>query len=327
MTSTELELRQPSLPAADEFSRMREIAQSVCKTEFVPVGLRGSPEKVLAAILAGREIGIGPMRALEHISVIDGKPNFSAELLLAKIREAGHSVTIVEHTDKQVTVKGVRRDTRDEHTVTWTLEDAAKAGIAGKHNWKHYPRTMLTWRAVTDLARFLFPDAIGGLLRYTADELGDAGRPPVILVDGETGEILDPEILDSDPPPDGGQEDAGADSAGDHGSEASVDASAQPEGGAAPDDQEGDGSLASNTPSPSSDLGRGGTNATEPDIPFGEESPWEEMMRLARECGWSKDRLLRSAVSAFSREIDSLQDLTADEVERVIQAAKKELGE
>ncbi|MDX1745809.1 MAG: hypothetical protein R3324_07720, partial [Halobacteriales archaeon] len=61
-----------------------------------------------------------------------------------------------------------------EQTVTFTMEDAKRAGLAGKDNWKHYPRQMLRWRAVTEVSRFLFADLdMGTKVTYTADEMGD----------------------------------------------------------------------------------------------------------------------------------------------------------
>lgn len=185
----------PVLPGAGEWERMKEMAKIVASTEFVPQGLRGRPEAVLAALLAGRELGVGAMQALQHINVIDGKVNYSAELLVAKIRAAGHSLVIESQSEEAVVVVGTRADTGDTHTVAWSMQDAAAAGLTGKTNWKKYPRAMMTWRAVTELARFLFADVCSGLGSYTTEELGGDVGPPPVLVDRETGEIIatDPE--------------------------------------------------------------------------------------------------------------------------------------
>ena len=56
-----------------EATLMRElwiVAERVASTEFVPSSLRGKPDKVFAAVLAGREIGLGPMAALKVSAVM-----------------------------------------------------------------------------------------------------------------------------------------------------------------------------------------------------------------------------------------------------------------
>ena len=91
-------------------------------------------------------------------------------LRVGLVRVAGHSVT-VDATDEQARAVGTRVDTGDTHTAVFTLADAAAAGLANKRNWKQYPTAMLTWRAVSQLCRVLFPDVVLGA-GYVPEELG-----------------------------------------------------------------------------------------------------------------------------------------------------------
>ncbi len=156
---------------------------AIAGTEFVPKGLRGRPEAMLAAVLTGRELGIGPMASLRGIDMIDGSPSLSGELQVALIRSAGHRIRPVKVSHDAVTVRGER--VADGHVVetlehTFTVEMAKQAGLLNKGNWKSYPEIMLTWRAVTFVARVLFADIVGGVkVTYSPDELGSDDWVPM----------------------------------------------------------------------------------------------------------------------------------------------------
>jgi hypothetical protein len=148
-----------------------ELAKAVAHTEFVPAGLRGNPAAITACILYGDEIGLGPMQALAHIAVIDGRPSLAAEAMRGLALGAGHDVWVEEATNTRATVAGRRRDSDQSSRVTWTMDDAKRAGLSGKRNWRTYPRQMLIARASAELCRAIFADAIGGLV--ATEELDD----------------------------------------------------------------------------------------------------------------------------------------------------------
>src|SRR4029077_11505190 len=81
-----------------------------------------------------------------------------------------------ENSNTRVTWAGRRTGTDMVIRATWTMDDAKQAGLAGKHNWKSYPRQMLSARASADLVRLLFADVTGGLA--AAEEVDAGERPP-----------------------------------------------------------------------------------------------------------------------------------------------------
>jgi hypothetical protein len=153
-----------------------ELAKAVANTEFVPKSLRGNPAAITAAILYGDEVGLAPMQALAKIAVIEGRPTLAAEAMRALILAAGHDLWIEDATATRVTLAGKRRDSDQTSRVTWTMDDARRAKLAGRPAWNLYPRQMLLARATAELARGVFADAIGGL--SATEELEDVDQAP-----------------------------------------------------------------------------------------------------------------------------------------------------
>jgi hypothetical protein len=164
-----MELREPA----------NELAKILANTEFVPKALRGNPPAIAACILYGDEVGLGPMQSLAKIAVIDGKPALMAEAQRALILAAGHDFWVEEASTTRVTVAGRRQDSEQTSRVTWTMDDAKRANLSGKLNWRTYPRQMLLARASAELARAVFADAIGGLaaVEELEDQIDLDGNP------------------------------------------------------------------------------------------------------------------------------------------------------
>lgn len=149
-----------------------ELADRIAGTEFVPSGLRNRPEAVVAAMLTGVELGLPPMTALSKIHVVDGRPSIAAELMRALVLNAGHELWIEESSNTKVTLGGRRKGSEHATRITWTIDDARKAGLERKNNWAKYPRAMLTARATSELCRMLFADVLAGI-SYSVEEVRD----------------------------------------------------------------------------------------------------------------------------------------------------------
>jgi len=149
-----------------------QLAEKIARTEFVPAALRGKPEAVLACILTGHEAGVSPMQALAKIHVIEGRPAMSAELMRALVFAAGHEINVDELTTTRAVVSGRRAGSDRVTRIEWTMEDAKRAQLDGKQNWRKTPRAMLIARATSELCRTIFPDVLAGI-SYTPEELED----------------------------------------------------------------------------------------------------------------------------------------------------------
>ena len=169
--------REVAVPDTDSWiDVMRPVlalAERIYDTEFVPKGLRGSMPATAAAMLYGREVGLPPMTALTQTHVIEGKPAMSAEAMRALVLAAGHDLEVIDTTGAICTMRARRRGGERWTELTWTIDMARAAGVAGKNVWKAYPRQMLQARCTTELVRLVFPDVIHGF--RAIEELDDGG--------------------------------------------------------------------------------------------------------------------------------------------------------
>ncbi|GAA6121926.1 hypothetical protein BPY_00340 [Bifidobacterium psychraerophilum] len=143
-------------------------------SDIIPDSYRGKPANILVAVGFGASMGLSPAESLYRISVIKGKPTMSAELIASQVRRAGHKLHIQKDPSSQsVTATVVRSDDPDYPiSVTRDLAWAKSMGLAGNQNYQKQPMTMLTWRAITAVAREACPEALYGA-GYTPDELQD----------------------------------------------------------------------------------------------------------------------------------------------------------
>lgn len=143
--------------------------------------------QAVVKVLAGRELGFGPIASMTGIYIVKGRVTLSANLIAAAIKRSGkYTYTVREMTDKAVQLDFLEGG-KVLGPSRFTIEDAQKAGLVSGENWKHYPRNMLFARALSNGAKWYTPDVFGGPI-YTPDELGER-------VDAETGEILEPAKL------------------------------------------------------------------------------------------------------------------------------------
>lgn len=171
MTSQMISTYSNNLPSANEWQLLKEQAQSLLASGLLPKAIT-KPEQVILIVLKGRELNIPPLQALSHIHVINGKPCMSAELMLAQIYRL-HPKTVLKFKERsnERCIIEAKRENHGLETFEWSIEDAKKAQLLGNPSWSKYPRAMLHARAVSEMGRSLFPDALAGI-SYTPEELG-----------------------------------------------------------------------------------------------------------------------------------------------------------
>ena len=157
-----------SLLAKDHFEHYLRVADVLAKSSLIPKGMQGRPSDVLIAMEMGLQIGIPMMQAIQDIAVINGRPALWGDGLLAVVQ--GHrdyewiEERLEEASSGLVATCSIKRRNHEPHTVTFSQQDAQKAGLLGKQGtWSQYPKRMLQLRARSFCIRDIFADALRGV--------------------------------------------------------------------------------------------------------------------------------------------------------------------
>lgn len=129
-----------------------------------------SADQALALMLVAQAEGQHPATIAQDYDIIQGRAARKTHSVLARFQAAGGKVEWHELTN-------TKADATFAHAaggslrMVWTIEQAQKAGLTGKDNWKNYPRAMLRARCIAEGVRAVYPGAIGGML--VAEEAQD----------------------------------------------------------------------------------------------------------------------------------------------------------
>ena len=154
------------------FEQMERMASAVAKSGLFGVK---TADQALALMLVAQAEGRSPAVAAQEYHIIQGRPALKADTLLARYQQAGGTVKFEELSEKRCAAT-FSHPASGSFTIDWTIEMAQRAGLAGKDNWKAYPRAMLRARVISEGVRTSFPGVAIGV--YTPEELQD-GAPEI----------------------------------------------------------------------------------------------------------------------------------------------------
>lgn len=154
--------------------------------------------QAIVKVLAGRELGFGPIASMQGVYIVKGRVTLSANLVGAAIQRSGkYNYKVKELTNERCVLVFT------EHPLStatfesiFTMQDAVQAGIAAD-TYKKFPRNMLFARALTNGARWFCPEVFNGPI-YTPDELGAVVTEEGRVIDADSGEVLSETPVDED---------------------------------------------------------------------------------------------------------------------------------
>lgn len=157
---------------AAELQAAGSLAETICKTAFVPEYFRGKPAETAAAILTGHELGLSPMASVRSVFVIKGTPGMYAKAMVAVVQAQGHHVWPEEQSDERVVMCGRRKGTSEIVRTTWDRARVEKAKLTSNPKYQENPQQMMVARGQAEICRQIASDALHGV-PYAVEELYD----------------------------------------------------------------------------------------------------------------------------------------------------------
>jgi hypothetical protein len=164
---------------AAEFAGLVSMGDQLRRTGFLPAHIKNGVD-FAAIVLMGRELGMGTMAACRKLQVIKGTVTERADSQLARFKSAGGRAEFKELSETRA-VLTLRHPNGDQHTETFTIEDAKRAGLASNDNYNKHPKAMLRSRAITAGLKSIGWEGAVGI--YDPDEVSEPepAREPVVV--------------------------------------------------------------------------------------------------------------------------------------------------
>lgn len=177
---------------SDNFIMAGQMAKALSKSTIVPKEYQGNEANSMVAIEIAQRLQTSPLMVMQNLNVIQGRPSWSAQFLIAMVNGSGKYEMELQFDEKQ------DKDGKPFSCQCWTMRhgrkvtgivvdmDMAKAeGWVGKNGskWKTMPQVMLRYRAASFFARMNCPELTLGY--YSKDEVLDGDFKEYPLEDME----------------------------------------------------------------------------------------------------------------------------------------------
>ena len=131
-------------PSAEEFKFITDMAKTYAEEDmFKDLGMKAGA--ITAVALKGYELGVPFMAALDGIRIIKGRPTLSASLMeaLAEQRVPGAYLEWVATGEDGVATCVAHRAGRPSIRLSFTWDEAKRAGLTQKDTYQKYPADLL----------------------------------------------------------------------------------------------------------------------------------------------------------------------------------------
>lgn len=177
------------------FAGAMQMAETLSRSTIIPRDYQGNPSNCLIAVEMSTRLNASPMMVMQHLHVIQGRPAWSAQWIIAMINNSRKYKTVLQYEMGYDSADG------GLSCFAWAIDHAgnkvvgpkitmtmAKAeGWVGKNGskWQSMPGVMIQYRAASFFGRVNCPEMIMGI--YSQDEVLEMDLDePVVPVDPGT---------------------------------------------------------------------------------------------------------------------------------------------
>ena len=166
--------------SSDNWLMAGQMAQALSQSTIVPKDYQGNQANAMVAIEIANRLQTSPLMVMQNLYVIQGRPSWSAQFLIASVNGSGKYDMELQYDEK------ADKDGKPFSCQCWTTKDGRKVsgpvidmemakaegwyGKAGS-KWKTMPQIMLRYRAASFFARMNCPELTLGF--YTKEEVID----------------------------------------------------------------------------------------------------------------------------------------------------------
>lgn len=183
---------------SDNFMMATQMAKALANSTVVPREYQNNFANGLVAIEIAQRLRTSPLMVMQNLNVIQGRPSWSAQFLIAMVNGSGKydmELQFDEKADKNGKPFSCQCWTeRKGRKVTGIIVDMDMANAEGwvqknGSKWKTMPQVMLRYRAASFFARMNCPELTLGY--YSQDEVidGDFKEYPVPTIEDMQAQV------------------------------------------------------------------------------------------------------------------------------------------
>ena len=196
---------------AKSFEMALRMSDCLSKSTVVPKDYQGNTGNCMIAIEMAARINTSPMMVMQNLYVVNGRPAWSAQWIIAMINSSRRYKTELQFefghdaADGGLSCRAWAEDWNGHKVLgpKITMNMANSEGWVNKNGskWKTMPDVMIQYRAASFFGRMNCPDMIMGI--YSQDEVID-GMDNIqadygIVINPDTGEIKETPLIEDKP--------------------------------------------------------------------------------------------------------------------------------